>query len=489
MFDPVELTYTDTGADVVEDVSNYNANLILDDGTGRGPAVYVIGGTNKDNEGESIGMVQRYYPMTNEAEALPEADDWTGDIGGSLLAAMGTAVVNDIIYVYGGWETNVAPFFSAETWAFDPAAPSGSRWTNLDIPMHTARSYIMSAVQDGKIYAIGGVGIYVSGELDPVDTLEVLDPADLEAGWTVLAPMPIAGGEGRAYGFDSDTLEVSSPWQGKIYVVAANDWAAPSGEVLLYDIPTNTWRDDLPELPTPRADLAGSFIPICTEDANDGLPGLWTFGGRVNESCDPPLGPTEFYSLPCVDGCIPLTSVEITGSITITVGETGTYTGTTYPADASDPISLLWDNEAVTPVTTYTWDIPGEYTVEITATNCITPVVVTDTLVVNVVPACVPITGAVINGPDTLMVDETGLYTVTITPEDASEPIEYLWSNTITDTQSEYVWDTPGSKTVVVTLENCGVKLQAEKAVEVTGEVIPQGLPVWLPLISRALAR
>jgi hypothetical protein len=68
MFDPVAGTYTDTGANVVEDVSNYNANLILDDGTGRGPAIYVIGGTDKDHGGVSIGMVQRYYPQVNAAE-------------------------------------------------------------------------------------------------------------------------------------------------------------------------------------------------------------------------------------------------------------------------------------------------------------------------------------------------------------------------------------------------------------------------------------
>ena len=47
-------------------------------------------------------------------------------------------------------------------------------------------------------------------------TFEVLDTANLAAGWTLLAPMPTPGGEGRAYGFDSDTLKVNSPYQGKI---------------------------------------------------------------------------------------------------------------------------------------------------------------------------------------------------------------------------------------------------------------------------------
>ena len=451
MFDPLTGTYTDTGADVVEDVSNYNANLVLNDGTGRGPAVYVIGGTNKDGGGVSIGMVQRYYPQTNEAEALSSDDNWNGRVGGSLVAAMGTAVVDDIIYVYGGWETNVAPYFSSQTWAFDPNQPSGLRWTNLNAPLSTPRSYIMSAVQDGKVYAIGGVGIYAGGELDPVDTFEVLDTANLAAGWTLLAPMPIAGGEGRGFGFDSDTRNVNSPWQGKIYVVAANDWAAPSGEVMIYDIPTDKWRHDLPELPTPRADLAGTFVPLCTSNPDDGLPGLWTFGGRVDESCDPPLGPAEYYSLPCADGCIGFTSVAISGPVLLAVDEPGFYSATTYPADASNPVSLLWDNGAMTPENTYAWGAPGTFTVEITSTNCEGSAVVTDTLLIEVYQ---PLTGAEIEGPASLLVGETGTFSVTLTPPEATPPFDILWSNGEVTPETTYSWDIPGTQIVEITAKN-----------------------------------
>ena len=171
VFDPVTGTYTDTGADVVEDVSNYNANLILDDGTGRGPAIYVVGGTDKDHGSVNIGTVQRYYPQSNIVEALPAADNWNGMVGGYRVACMGTAVVNDVIYVYGGWQSSTSPYFSAQTWTFDPKLLSGSRWTLLGTPLHTARSYIMSAVQGGKIYAIGGneTAARLSGiRVDPV---------------------------------------------------------------------------------------------------------------------------------------------------------------------------------------------------------------------------------------------------------------------------------------------------------------------------------
>ena len=486
MFDPLANTFTDTGADVVEDVSNYNANLILDDGTGRGPAVYVIGGTDKDHGGVTIGMVQRYYPMTNEAEALPSNDNFNGRVGGALVAAVGSAVVDDIIYVYGGWETNVAPYFSSETWAFDPNQPLGARWTNLGLNMHTARSYIMSAVQDGKVYAIGGVGSYVGGELDPVDTLEMLEPANLAAGWTLLAPMPAPGGEGRAYAFDADTRNVDTPWQGKIYVVAPNDWAAVSSEVLIYDVPTDTWRDDLPELPTARADLAGSFVPLCTSDPNDGLPGLWTFGGRVNESCDPPLGPTEYYPLLCADECNPFSSVSISGPTLLAVGESGFYTATTQPADASNPVEYLWSNNDTNPVTSFSWEAPGTYSVEITAQNCAGSGVVTGTLEVSVYEPCNGLEGAEIAGPTSLEVGETGLYTVTWTPLDATLPVDILWSNGITDTQATYSWIEPGVQHVSVVVENCSA-VPVEAGLDV--EIIQTNFPLWMPLVVRAVAR
>jgi hypothetical protein len=476
MFDPIAGTFTDTGANVVEDVSNYNANLILDDGTGRGPAVYVIGGTNKDGGGVSIGMVQRYYPQTNQAESLPTADNWNGMVGGSRVAAMGTAVVDDIIYVYGGWETNVAPYFSSETWAFDPNQPSGSRWTNLSTPLHTARSYIMSAVQDGKVYAIGGVGIYNGVELDPVATFEVLDTANLAAGWTLLAPMPTAGGEGRGYGFDSDTRLVNAPWHGKLYVVASNDWAAVSSEMLEYDIATNTWRDDLPELLTPRADLAGTFVPLCTPDPNDGLPGLWTFGGRINESCDPPLGPTEFYPLPSAG--TGLTDASIDGPAELLAGEMGIYSAILEPVSATLPVEVDWSNGTTGPSATYSWAEPGQYTIVVTATNC-PSATVTATLSVEVL--CVELSRATVTGPAELLVGESGVYSAALEPPTATLPIELVWDNGITGPSAVYSWAVPGDYTVVVTATNCAGLAEVTGTLGVT--VVP--LRFYLPIVVK----
>ena len=483
MFDPVSLTYADTGANVVEDVSNYNGNLIMDDGTGRGPAIYVIGGTDKDHNGQSIGLVQRYYPMTNQAEALSPDDYFNGTVGAYRVAAMGTAVVDDIIYVFGGWETDVTPYFTADTWAFDPNAPEGYRWTNLELPLHTARSYIMSAVQGGKIYSIGGVGFYNGDDLAPVDTFEVLDTANLAAGWTQLAALPAPGGEGRGFGFDQDTLNIEASVQGKLYVVAANDWPDVSGAFWEYDIATNTWEVLLEGLPTPRADMAGSYVPLCTSDPNDGMPGLWTFGGRINESCDPPMGPTEYYSLACEEGCSELTGVLIDGPTLLAAGESGTYTSTAVPEDASAPATVEWSNGDTYPVTHYMWDVPGNYTVEITATNCEGSAVVTGTLEVYV--PCTPVDEASIDGPTSLDPGEIGTYTVSWTPITATLPVDILWSNLVTDTVSQYSWDDPGLHLVEVTVENCGGAVSASLEVQ----VIQTHFPVWLPLLVKAEAR
>ncbi|HSJ57631.1 MAG TPA: hypothetical protein VLC95_10645, partial [Anaerolineae bacterium] len=139
MLDPVTGTYTDTGYDMLVNISNYTANVIFDDGTGRGPAIYIIGGYNAD-AATNHGIVQRFYPQAGVVEQLPAADNWVALVAGFQVGAPGVAAVDDIIYVFGGWESNAAPYFYDGTWAFDPKQPSGSRWTNLGITITPPRS-------------------------------------------------------------------------------------------------------------------------------------------------------------------------------------------------------------------------------------------------------------------------------------------------------------------------------------------------------------
>ena len=288
--------------------------------------------------------------------------------------------------------------------------------------------------------------------------------------------MPAAGGEGRGYGFESDTLSINAPWQGKLYVVAPNDWPAVSSEVLEYDIASGLWSQDFPELPTPRADFAGTYVPLCTPDPNDGLPGIWTFGGRINESCDPPLGPTEFYPLPSFG--TGLTDATIDGPTALPAGEIGLYTAALEPVSATLPIEVVWSNGATGMSTDFSWIEPGMYTIVVTATNC-PSATVTASLTVEVL--CVELAEATVTGPVDLLVGESGVYSVTLDPPAMTPPIDLVWSNGMTGTSAVYSWTGPAT-TVVVTATNCTDSI-------VTGTlgvtVVSPKYLIYLPLVVR----
>jgi len=424
VFDPVTGTYADTGANVIEDVSNYNSNLVLDDGTGRGPAVYVVGGTNKDGGGANIGLVQRYYPQLNLVEGLPTVDYWPGMVSGFRVGGTGSAVVDDIIYVFGGWQTSAAPYFYGGTWALDPKQPSGSRWIDLGVTLGVPRSYILSAVQNGKIYAMGGIYQYPGqSDLVPTDAVEVLDTANLAAGWQNLSPLPLPLAEGRGFGFDDDTLSALAPWDGLLFTAGGGDWPDISREAMQYDVGTDTWDQSFPDLNDRRVNNAGTFIPLCTPDPYDGLPGLWVFGGRSENGCDPPYGATEFYPLPCAD-CTGLTDVAINGPAELPAGETGVYSAILEPVSATLPVDVVWSNGTISTSAAYSWAEPGLYTIVVTATNCLETAIVTASLPVQV--SCVDLTGATVTGPVELLAGESGLYSVTLEPPTATLPIELV---------------------------------------------------------------
>jgi len=481
VFDPVTGVYTDTQVDMFEDVSNYNANLIMDDGTGRGPAVYVVGGTDKDggSGGGNLGLVQRYYPQSNFIEGLPTADNWPGQVGGYTVGGIGTAVVDDVIYVFGGWETNVAPYFYSGTWVFDPRQPSGSRWTDLGVYLAMGRSYILSAVQNGKIYSMGGIYQYIGGDLVPTDLVEVLDTADPAAGWTMISPLPLPLAEGRGFGFDDDTKIMTPPWPGAIYTAGGGDWPDITREAMEYRIGSDTWDQSFPDLNDRRVNNAGTFIPLCTPDPNDGLPGLWVFGGRSENGCDPPYGATEFYAMSC--DCIGLTDATISGPDLLLPDQAGTYSVALDPPTATLSIDLLWSNGMTGTSAIYSWPEPGAYTVAITATNCGGAAVVTDTFEVEV--DCVELTGATVSGPEEVLLGETATYTVTLAPPDATDPIDILWSNGTISYTATYSWTTPGTQTVAVTTTNCGGTAVQTGTMEV--EVTEPIHRIYLPIVVR----
>jgi hypothetical protein len=288
-YDPLTENWQDTGHDMVEDVSNYKALVLQDENYGgQGTAIYVVGGYDADNAGANVSMVQRYYPATGLTQVV-NSDPWPVTVGGEVASPGSCEVAQNQIYCFGGWENAVAPYFGAETWTYDPEVPAGSRWQRvLSADLSEARGYIQSAVHHDVIYAMGGIALFDGGvDLVPTTRVEALDTNNLAAGWQVLASMPVASGEGRGFA-----------WGGKLYVAGGGDWPDQSDEVMEYDVNTNVWNADFPDLITARRDHAGALIPLCTPDPTDGLPGMWVYGGRISTD-EPPYGQPEYYSLPC----------------------------------------------------------------------------------------------------------------------------------------------------------------------------------------------
>jgi hypothetical protein len=273
-------------------------------------------------------------------------------------------VVNDKVYYFGGWQS-ATPSFSDKTWEFDPQAPAGSRWTEISgALLNPPRAYINVAVHGGRIYAMGGIEAYIAGDLVPVDTVEVFDPADPGAGWVALTSMPVATAQGRGFGFQADTKRTNQP-AGKIYVVGGGDWPDRSAEVMEYDVATDTWDQAFPDLVTARRDHAGVFVETCTLDPQDGLPGMWVFGGNVNGDV-PPFGLPEYYPLACPEQHASFDATPVEGTAPLLVQ----FTDTSTPP----PDEWLWDfgdgvGSATVSAPEYTYTDPGTFKVTLTVTG------------------------------------------------------------------------------------------------------------------------
>ena len=134
----------------------------------------------------------------------------------------------------------------------------------------------------------------------PTDVAEMLDTANLAAGWQSVTSMPVATAEGRAFGFDADTLRGLGihGTMGRVIYVGGGDWPDRSSEVWVYDVLRDDWDTPFPSIHQARRDHAAAYIPLCASPRYDGLPGMWVWGGDV-QGDDPPYGDPEFHSFFC----------------------------------------------------------------------------------------------------------------------------------------------------------------------------------------------
>lgn len=285
-FNPVSGECSVTGAQMPIPVSNYTISLI----NFNGEDVLCTFGGRKADASQTLA-VQCYDPGTNLAAQITSlpADPYTYATPGAQV------VYNNQVYLFGGIEFNVGTEATnlAQTFRYDPQTNGFTQIGNLN----QARAYILGAVVDGRIYAFGG-DVYNDTDLTAQVTAEVMFDPEGDGTWNdaAVADLPLAAGEGRAFGFDSDS---GYDLAGKIAIATMSQWVGSSYEVITYDVLSNTYNMNYPNLNVSRRNHAAVFIPIDTAAPLDGLPGMWVLGGFcTGGSCGgdlQPYGIPEFF--------------------------------------------------------------------------------------------------------------------------------------------------------------------------------------------------
>jgi hypothetical protein len=282
-FDPLTGLCADTYADMPIPVSNYTISLINFNGD---DVLCTFGG--RTATGTQTLAVQCYDPVENIAvqiTSLPAA--YTGYAPGAQV------VYHNRVYLFGGINPTAQPYHLARTERYDPLTNSFTQLGNLS----QARAYILAAVVDGHIYAFGG-DVYNGTGLTAQVTAEVMLEPEGAGTWddAAVADLPLAAGEGRAFGFDSDS---GYDLAGKIAIATMAQWVGSSYEVITYDILSDTYNLNYPNLNVSRRNHAAVFIPINTPEPLDGLPGMWVLGGFcTGGTCGgdlQPYGIPEFF--------------------------------------------------------------------------------------------------------------------------------------------------------------------------------------------------
>src|SRR5262245_27277567 len=97
------------------EVNDMACGVLTESGT---PYIYCVGGSAAGAT-TATPRVFRYNPVSDTIETLDAQDNWPGDTSGTILPG-GFAVVDNRLYIIGGFDINVAS--TNQIWRFDPTA-------------------------------------------------------------------------------------------------------------------------------------------------------------------------------------------------------------------------------------------------------------------------------------------------------------------------------------------------------------------------------
>ena len=211
-----------------------------------GQSVIVTVGGSAAGATVATGEVRQYNPITDTLTVIA-TDPWPGNVGGTVLPG-GAAVVNNILYVFGGFNINVG--MTNQIWSFNPALAAGTRWTLIPTTLPAPRGYIPTAAVGGMIYLAGGSDFVAAALVDTNQSLR-FDPATNAL--TAIAPIPRPTAETRA---------VAQPFDNTIWVLGGGRTPPnPSLQVDVYNPTTNTWST-APAMTAPaRRNIAADMDP------------------------------------------------------------------------------------------------------------------------------------------------------------------------------------------------------------------------------------
>jgi len=191
------------------------------------PLIVCVGGSAA-GQVTATARVFTYDPVSNTLVLLA-LDNWPGNVAGTILPG-GFAVVNNKLYILGGFNINVAS--TNQIWEFDPSLGVGSRWTQrVNTPVGIM--YAPTTAINGIIY-VGGASDFAGGLV--VDTVNSFSYNPTTNTTGVIAAIPRATGETRAINFG-----------GRMWVLGGGRVAPnPSNEVDVYNPGTNSWATGLP---------------------------------------------------------------------------------------------------------------------------------------------------------------------------------------------------------------------------------------------------
>jgi N-acetylneuraminic acid mutarotase len=237
-----------------------------------GDYLYVFGGVNVGGN-YSRNSVDRYDAVGNTWTSDFDVYPYSGIEGARAISYGGR------IYILGGrYYIAGSPYeYRSNVYAFDPAAPSGSRFTEL-AAMPEARADFAAVLVDDEIHCIAGSG--ASGELSRHDTYDITANTWI----TGLEPLP-----------ESTAAPAGGEIGGKILLVTGGWISGSPGHVAEsltyeYDISGDSWAEkDSPHTARcsaaygvigGRLYLAGGYdwsnittVTNCTTDLEEATPG------------------------------------------------------------------------------------------------------------------------------------------------------------------------------------------------------------------------